>query len=346
MITSKEFAKLIGVSQSTVSRAMNDNPLVSEEKRKGIQQKAKEYGFALNSQARGLKMNKTGTIGILFPKHFVSMNSNMMLAHLYDKIQKEMAQYDYDIMVINNDYNSDFSSFERIIKRRKVDGFIVLKMELSNTEMQLIEENKIPCVFIMNTEQRIRKNINYCFSDSEYGGYLAGKYFGKQKDYQKIFITIKEEVVDAERRYKGFCRGLKEYQCEITEKDIFYCNLMIPSAYEIIMENRKRFNANKTAIFTYSDAIAIGVYNALRDLNINVPNEVQLIGMDDIPLVSWLRPAISTVHVNLEEMVPRACSFLIDKIENKQGTIREWVKPQLMLRDTTLDNNKNNCTIE
>ncbi len=336
MITSKEFAKLIGVSQSTVSRAMNDSPLVPEEKRKYIQQKAREYGFALNSQARGLKMNKTGTIGILFPKHFVDMNSNMMLAHLYDKIQIEMAQYDYDIMVINNDYNSDFSSFERIIKRRKVDGFIVLKLELSNKEMHLIEENKIPCVFIMNTEQKIRKNINYCFSDSEYGGYLAGKYFGKQKDFQKIFITVKEEVADAERRYQGFCRGLEEYQCEISKNDILYCNLLLPSAYESIMENRKRLQDKKTAIFTYNDTIAIGVYNALRDLNINVPNEVQLIGMDDIPLVSWLRPAISTIHVNLEEMVPKACSFLIDKIESKQGTIREWIKPRLILRNTTL----------
>ncbi len=336
MITSKEFAKLIGVSQSTVSRAMNDSSLVPEEKRKIIQQKAGEYGFALNSQARGLKMNKTGTIGILFPKHFIDMNSNMMLAHLYDKIQKEMAQYDYDIMVINNDNNSDFSSFERIIKRRKVDGFIVLKLELSNTEMQLIEENKIPCVFIMNTEQQIRKNINYCFSDSEYGGYLAGKFFGKQKDYQKIFITVKEEADDAGRRYQGFCRGLREYQYEITENDILYCNLMIPSAYETIMENHKRLINNKTAIFSYNDTIAIGVYNALRDLNINVPNEVQLIGMDDIPLVSWIRPAISTVHVNTEEMIPKACSFLIDKIENKQGTIGEWIKPQLILRDTTL----------
>lgn len=83
-----------------------------------------------------------------------------MLAHLYDYIQKEMNQYDYDIMVIYYDHESDdFSSFERIIKKRKVDGFIVLRMELSDSEMKLIEEYQVPCVFMMNASMNIRDNL-------------------------------------------------------------------------------------------------------------------------------------------------------------------------------------------
>lgn len=337
-MTSRDFAKLIGVSQSTVSRAMNNSSLVPEKKREYIHQKAKEYGFVLNSQAKSLRTNKTDTIGILFPKHFISMNSNLMLAHLYDYIQKEMNQYDYDIMVIYYDHESDdFSSFERIIKKRKVDGFIVLRMELSDSEMQLIEEYQVPCVFMMNASINIRENLNYLFSDSHYGGYLAGKYLGRFQEYHKMFITVREETEDADRRFSGYRKGLREYGCELRQEDILYCNLSMQSAYECVVENIGRFKGKKTAIHTYSDILGIGVVNALKDNGIRVPEDVQIIGMDDIPLASWTKPSLSTIHVPVEEMVSRGCRLLMDLIEKKDVFIQEWIKPELVIRETTVN---------
>lgn len=337
MMTSREFAKLIGVSQSTVSRAMNNSDLVPPKKREFILQKAREYGFALNSQAISLKTNKTGTIGILFPKHFTSMNANLMLAHIYDCIQKEMNNYDYDIMVIYYDRESDdFSSFERIIKKRKVDGFIVLRMELSDSEMQLIKDYQVPCVFMMNAGSTIREQLNYFFSDSEYGGYLAGCFFGKCRAYQKLFITVKEERGDAQRRFKGYLRGLKEYGYEISENEIIYCNLSITSAYDCLVSNVEKLRGKRTAIFTYSDIIGLGVINACKDMGFKLPEEVQIIGMDDIPLAGWSRPGLSTVHVKAEEMVPKGCRRLIDLIERECDVVQEWIKPRLILRDTTV----------
>lgn len=337
-MTSRDFAKLIGVSQSTVSRAMNNSSLVPKEKREYIHQKAEEYGFVLNSQAKSLRTNKTDTIGILFPKHFISMNSNLMLAHLYDYIQKEMNQYDYDIMVIYYDHESDdFSSFERIIKKRKVDGFIVLRMELSDSEMKLIEEYQVPCVFMMNASMNIRDNLNYLFSDSYYGGYLAGKYLGRFADYHKMFITVREETEDADRRFNGYYDALKEYGWEMKQEDIIYCNLNMQSAYECVGENIEKFRGRRTAVFTYSDILGIGVLNALKDFKIRVPEDVQLIGMDDIPLATWTKPSLSTIHVPVEEMVSRGCRLLMDLIEKKSIFIQEWVKPRLVIRETTMN---------
>ena len=337
-MTSKEFAKLIGVSQPTVSRAMNNSSLVPKEKRDYIQQKAREYGFVLNSQAKSLRTSKTDTIGILFPKHFIGMNANLMLAHLYDYIQKEMNQYDYDIMVIYYDPESDdFSSFERIIRKRKVDGFLVMRMELSDSEIQLIEEYQVPCVFMMNAGIKVRENLNYLFSDSEYGGYLGGNYLGQFPEYHKIFMTIREETEDADRRFMGYCRGLREYGCELRQKDVLYCNLSIGSAYRCIERNIDIFRTQKTAIQTYSDILAIGAVNALKDLGFSIPGDVQVIGMDDIPLASEIRPLISTIHVPVEEMVSKGCKLLIDLIEKKDVMMRKWIKPRLVLRETTLE---------
>ena len=103
-MTSIEFAKMIGVSQSMVSRAMNDSPLVSSEKREYIKKKAMEYGFVLNSQAQSLRTKRTGTVAILIPEHFKGMSISIGLACFYDAIEKELVKYGYDIMVIYDKY--------------------------------------------------------------------------------------------------------------------------------------------------------------------------------------------------------------------------------------------------
>ena len=336
-MTSRDFAKLIGVSQSTVSRALNNSDLVPEEKRQYILQKAKEYGFVLNSQAKSLRTQRTGTIGILFPKHFVSTTANMMQAFLFGCIQKEMHKYDYDIMVVYyKPEMEDFSSFERTIRTRKVDGFLVLRMELSPEEMQLIEDYQVPCVFLMNAGAHIQSNLNYLFSDSEHGGYEVGKYLGKFADYQKVFFNICEEREDAVRRLHGFRRGLTEAGSSLPDENILSCRLGIQSAYDCFKGNRSRFENQKTAIFAYNDMLAIGIANACKDLGYAIPEQVQIIGMDDIPLATQLHPQLSTMHIAVEEMVPRSCRLLIDLINRQDVLVQEWIKPTLILRDTTL----------
>lgn len=336
-MTSRDFAKLIGVSQSTVSRALNNSDLVPEEKRRYILQKAREYGFVLNSQAKSLRTQRTGTIGILFPKHFVSTTANMMQAYLYDCIQKEMHKYDYDIMVVYyKPEMEDFSSFERIIRTRKVDGFLVLRMELSGEEMQLIEDYQVPCVFLMNAGAKVRPNLNYLFSDSEHGGYEAGQYLGGFQDYQKIFVTICEEREDAVRRLAGFRRGLASRGCELPEENILSCRLGIDSAYQCILEHQELLEGKKSAIFAYNDMLAIGIADACKHLGYAIPEQVQIIGMDDIPMATQLHPKLSTLHVPVEDMVPRSCKLLIDLINKEEALVQEWIKPQLVLRETTL----------
>lgn len=336
-MTSRDFAALIGVSQSTVSRALNNSSLVSEEKRRYIVQKAREYGFVLNSQAKSLRTQRTGTVGILFPKHFVSTTTNMMQAYLYDCIQKEMHQHGYDIMVVYYTPNTDdFSSFERIIRNRKVDGFLVLRMELSDTEMQFIEDHQVPCVFLMNAGTKVRHNLNYLFSDSERGGYEVGRYLGAFTDFQKIFVTICEEHEDAVRRLEGYRRGLKSRGCELPEENILACYLGIDAAYQCILEHHALFDGKKSAIFAYNDMLALGIINACKHLGYQIPEQVQIIGMDDIPLSTQLHPTLSTLHVDVEEMVPKSCQLLIDLIDQKDVHIQEWLPPKLIPRETTL----------
>jgi len=103
------------------------------------------------------------------------------------------------------------------------------------------------------------------------------------------------------------------------------------------MENKELLLHKKTAIFAYSDMLAIGIFNACKDLKLAIPEHIQIIGMDDILLATTINPQLSTLHVSVEEMVPRGCRLLIDLIDKKDECVQEWIKPKLILRGTTLE---------
>ena len=342
-MTSREFAKILGVSQSTLSRALNDSDLVPVKKRDYIKKMAIKYGFVLNSQAQSLKTNRTGTIGILFPRHFQSMNTNLMLAHLYDQIQKELSFLNYDIMVIY-DYtypDQGLSAFERIIKQHKIDGFVILRLDISVKELQLIKESNIPCIHVFN-KPIMETDISSCFSDSEYGGYLAGKYLGCFDEYNKFFLNVSEESeFDARKRFFGYKRGLEETGSSLSEDNILNCHLSFFSAYKTIVQLIDRFKGKKSAIFAYNDIVAIGAVNAFRELGLSIPGEVQIIGMDDIPLANQLVPKLSTLSLPVQEIAHDVCLWLKEAIEkNDFRVMKKIAAPKLILRDTTLNTKK------
>lgn len=337
-MTSKEFARRLGVSQSTVSRALNDSPLVSDERKAYILQMAQELGFQLNSQAQSLKTNRTGTVGILFPKHFKSMNDNMMMARFYDHIQREMIKHDYDVMTIYDFGREDgISVFERIARRRKVDGLITLRIELSSRERELIRENRFPCLSLLASSS-ISDELHYCLCDSEEAGFLAGTLFGGQREYRPVYLSVEEETDDSAKRLRGFRRGLAESGRELEDGDVFYCNLSYVSAYEFAVRNIKLFRREKVAVFAYSDTLALGLLTALREHRVRVPDQTQIIGMDGLPLTGWVRPRLSTLDVPVEEMVERGCQTLVNLIEGRAaGRLKKIHKPILVLRDTTVN---------
>ena len=336
-MNSKELARMLGISQATVSRALNDSPLVTEETKNMVVQKAAEYGFELNSQARSLKTNRTGTIGILFSQHFRGMTGTPMLAHFYDCLQRELIKYDYDIMLIY-DYapSKGMTVFERIIRKRKVDGLITIRTTLSDREMSLIKENSFPCVPMLMTRQKQEAPYSL-HTDSEYGGRLAGRFFGSFPKFEMMYIGFDGEEFESERRCRGFQRGLTERGRELSPANHLLCPMTFEAGYATAERLTRTLAKKKLAIFVYNDLIALGMLNAFREAGISVPDQVQILGMDDIPLASWIKPNLSTLHVPVEDMVPDGCKLLRDLIENQEiAKFKSSYKPRLLLRDTTL----------
>ena len=335
-MTSREFAELIGVSQATVSRALNGSPSVCEKTRIYIEQKAEEYGFVLNSQARSLKTSKTQTIGVLFPLNFDSLSKNLMFTHISDLLHRELSRRGYDIMIVyDHDPELKSNTFERVIRSGKVDGLINFRPQLLEREIDLIEKFKIPFVSLHSALQESAK-LHQLMLDEENAGFQIGQYLGGQDGGRYVYVAVQDEPAERSSRLHGYMKGLSSRGKTLDEQAILFADRSAQSAYETVMEHGNLFADGQTSIFVYNDMMALGVLNALRDLGVDVPRQAQVFGMDDIPLASWFTPRLSTMRSPVRQMVGDGCDLLIGLIEGEKIEPQTvYYQAQMILRDTT-----------
>jgi len=335
-MTSREFAELIGVSQATVSRALNGSPSVCEKTRIYIEQKAEEYGFVLNSQARSLKTSKTQTIGVLFPLNFDSLSKNLMFTHISDQLQRELSRRGYDIMIVyDHDPELKSNTFERVIRSGKVDGLINFRPQLLEREIDLIEKFKIPFVSLHSALQE-SSMLHQLMIDEENAGFQIGQYLGSRDGGKYVYVAVQDEPPERSSRLHGFMKGLASAGKKLEEDAIFSADRSPAAVCEMILAHGDFFKNTETSIFVYNDMMALGVLNALRELGIDVPRRAQVFGMDDIPLASWFTPKLSTMRSPVRQMVRDGCDLLIGLIEGKEIAPQTvYYQAQMILRDTT-----------
>lgn len=336
LMTSREFAELIGVSQATVSRALNGRSSVCEKTRIYIEKKAEEYGFVLNSQARSLKTSKTNTIGVLFPLNFDSLSKNLMFTHIFDQLQRELSRRSYDIMIVyDHDPEMKSNTFERVIRSGKVDGLINFRPQLLQREIDLIEKFRIPFVSLHSALQE-SSMLHQLMIDEENAGFQIGAYLGGQDVSRYVYMAVDDEPPERSARLHGYMKGLASAGKALGEDSILTAERSPEAAYEAVMASSAVFCRERTGIFVYNDMMALGVLNALRELCVAVPDQAQVFGMDDIPLASWFTPRLSTMRSPVRQMVGDGCDLLIGLIEGEEIAPRTtYYQAQMVLRDTT-----------
>ena len=336
MITSKGLAELAGVSQSTVSRALNNSPLISENVKAKIKQLAKQHRFELNSQAKSLRTSRTDTIGILFPRFFMNLSTNLYFTHLYDSLQAELSRYDYDLLVIyDSKHHEQLGPLEKMIRRKKVDGIILVKSDLHANEMETLDKNNLPYVSIFCNDFKDEGTSNYAINTYD-GGVLAGTYFARYEGYTPLYLGSLMDDADSSNRLRGFQTGWAAGGRGGDAIEAITCEMSIPGTYRKVMDSVSIFK-EKRSIYVYNDMMACGMLMALKDLHVPVPERIQLISNDDIPLAGWMTPQLSTLRFPTKQLIEVACQRLVREIVS--GTLEKEnieLSPELVLRGTTL----------
>lgn len=340
MVTIKDIAKIAGVSHSTVSRSLNDSSEISEKTKERIKKIAEELGFEFNNNARSLSTKKTGTIGIIFDKGFDQENASLFFSKLLKELRYSLERASFDAII---DFRANpftgKNNIKKLINGNKIDGFIIVDEYIEEEDLKFIKEKKVPTVFVHNRPAYQKKyKLDYVMTDHYKGGYLATQYLINMGHKEIITFTHKiynKEYSEFEERTKGFVKAMEENDLKISEKEIIRDEISFEYGREKIKElikKKKKF----TAVYAQTDLLALGIIRGLRELNIKVPEQVSVIGYDNIEFGKFSEPELTTINQPTTKLAEEAVKLLTEKFDKKYNEIERKIiiEPNLVLRNS------------
>ena len=342
-VTIKDIARVAGVSKATVSRSLNDSPLVAEKTKIKIKELADTMGFEFNANARSLSTSKTGTIGIIYPERFgefgISLYYNSLLSQIRDFLEKE--ELDNIVAFPRNRYTGE-SNIKRLILSKKIDGLLIIHPNITDVDqkiMNFIEISKMPYVFLHHYPSFCDvETVDAIYTNHFGGGYDATKHLIDLGHRNILCLTSHGNSMEFVQRTEGYKAALMDNGIEINEDFILKGYRDISSGYEIVMQNFEFIQENNiTGIFSQTDLMAIGAMQALKEKGKRIPDDYSIVGYDDIEMVLDFKPHLTTIHQPREEIAILTCNRLLELIngvsKNKKVNIR--LSTKLIEREST-----------
>jgi DNA-binding LacI/PurR family transcriptional regulator len=327
MSTLKNVAKEAGVGITTVSRFLNKDPtlVIAEETKERILQAVKKLNYKPNAYARALKLGKTSTFGLVIGNFYNPTYSQMIKG-----VEEVLDQHGYHLIVTSaGEYRSNKSYFN-LINEGRVDGIIIAITNMDDQDINRLDAFDIPYV-LMNS---LHNKAKYCVgSDDESAAKSAVSYLIENGHRQIAHLAGKFYSDIGFRRLSGYKNALIEHGIPVNENLIVETDFTEDSAYEGIEKLLKQNENPFTAVFTANTRTAFGAMACFRDKNIRVPDDLSIIGFNDIHFNSILNPPLTTVKFSLEDMGRKAASTLL-KLINKQDVNNKTILKdhQLIIR--------------
>ena len=332
-VTSLEVAKLAGVSQSAVSRVFTPGASSSKKTNELVRKAALDLGYRPNILARSLITGKTKIIGLV-----VAYLDNYFYPEALELLSGALQKNGYHVLIFmatNTSGNID-NVVEEILDYQ-VDGIIAASVGMSTNLASRCSDVGVPVVLFNRTQDD--KRLSAVTSDNELGGQKIAQFLC-DNDHKRIGYIAGWEGASTQRdREKGFTDELKKNGQNIFAREVGNFNLD-----EARQAARKMFTANEIpdAVFVVNDHMAFAVMDVMRyELGLKIPEDVSVVGYDDVPIAKWLAYSLTTVRQRANRMVDETVSILIDSIENNSTKPRRIaIDGPLILRGSAkiLDN--------
>ena len=322
-----EIAKLANVSVATVSRVINNSDKVSEKTAARINEIIKEYGYQPNLLGRHLRTKETKLILVI-----MTTISNSFFSKVIDGIDREAEMHGYSIMLcITNDNKKSEENYLNLLRNGVADGAIIMNTAMNKEEMHEFSKkyNVVQC------SEYIDPDSYYVAIDNVKAAYDAITYLIKSGRKKIAYCGVKNHFISSQLRWKGYATALKENGISIDKKLIIDGNYGFRSAYNLtteLLKSGKEFDA----LFAISDRMAIGAINALNAYGKKVPDDIAVIGFDDIDLAHMTTPMLSTVAQPKRELGQEAFKMLFKRIRGEKTVQHKKIlDTKLILRDST-----------
>ncbi|MGC9529693.1 MAG: LacI family DNA-binding transcriptional regulator [Candidatus Bipolaricaulaceae bacterium] len=329
MVTIKDIATAAGVSPSTVSRALNDSPLIRAETKARIRQLADQLGYERNELARGLVMGSSGAVGLLIPDI-----TNPFFAEVTRGVGEVAHNRGYGVVLCNTAEDSERErSYVRLLRRKRVDGLILTSVTVDDPYLRALARSKTPFVLVSRLSHSV--DAPFVIGDDRAGGRLAVEHLAELGHRHIAFIGGPADVQSSQDRFLAFKEVLAERGLPLRRPWVCFADFTSQAGYRTARALLSR-SRHPTAVFAANDVTALGVLQAAEEQGICVPGDLSLVGYDDIAYAALPRIELTTVAQPSFEMGKIAAEWLLSAIEGERvRKLRRLLEPHLVVRRTT-----------
>lgn len=325
MATLKDVAVKAGVSIATVSCALNNSDKVTKKTKEKVLQAAKELNYTPNKAARNLKKRKTETIGL-----FLSDFGGPFYNELIQGVQDVAMKFNYN-MIVCSTYGGRKSTAYTFMNEKAVDAAIVLATNLTNEMILDVSRDGFPMV-LLDRELDGPEIYNICI-DNKKGAFEATKHLIDNGCNKIACMLGPEDSYDSQKRYEGYQIAMENGGKELNSDLIIRSDFTENGGYQAMMTllGKNEFDG----IVCLNDEMAIGTIKAAKEKGLSIPNDVSVIGFDDIILASYMQPSLSTVcHPNYEWGV-QAANCIFGVLEGKSEIKVKVLDTNLVIRESS-----------
>jgi DNA-binding LacI/PurR family transcriptional regulator len=306
-VSIKDIAKTAGVSHSTVSRALSDSPLVSTQTKTRIQHLARDMGYSPDAQARSLVMGRTMTVGVV-----VTTITDPFIAEVVQGIEVTALDHGFSVILASSsgEPEREIAAVE-MLRSKRVDAVIVTSSRVGALYQEHLNRLGVPVVLINSHSEQAGR---YTFSisvDNRHGGCLATQHLYRLGHRRIAYITGPADHSDDVERLAGYRQALAEVRIPVDPA------LVIPGTGQVdggrralpeLLVHKER----PTAAFCYNDMTAIGLMRAAREARLSVPEDLSIVGFDNIPFASLTRPSLTTIAQPMHKMGQQALQMTLE----------------------------------
>lgn len=327
-ITLEEVGKLAGVSRATVSRVVNGYPHIRPEIRERVQRVINETGYRPNLLARSLASDRSNIIALVIPSGAKAVFTDPYFPCLTQGISRaaNLNNLTLALFAVHTEEEEERTILS-ILGTSLIDGLIITSDNKGDIFIPQLLKHEMP--FVQIGRSRHSEKIYRVDTDNVHGSYLATEHL-ISVGYQRIATIATNRNCSGDDRFEGYCNALAQHGRSVDDNLVVYGDYSLESGYHAM---KALIPQRPEAVFITSDTMAMGALQALRDANLRVPEDIAVVGYDDLPPATQVNPPLTTIRQPIEETGYLAVEMLIQILSGEAPASRQLILPvELVVR--------------
>jgi DNA-binding LacI/PurR family transcriptional regulator len=320
-VTLKDIAERAGVTSATVSMVINNKPNISAATRKKVLKIARELNYYPNAIARGLATRKANAIGVIVPNL-----ASSFVVRILQGIKSTNRDLDYTVQLFDaiGQKETESQLFQRLARERRIDGAILISASVTDEELRVFKDESVPCIVVA----RMCDFLDSVYVNNMRGADEATEYLINKGHRHIAFVICRKQSLPMDDRIAGFETALRRRGLPRDESLVFDVEDDTVAEGKKVYESIMNASTRPTAIFAPAgDMVAIGIIQEAKRAGIRIPDDLAVVGFDDIPAAEVVEPTLTTVRQPKLEMGDHAINILIDKVEGRETAMKHKELP-------------------